>query len=103
MRGSRDDMPRSIIVGKGGGFDKVFAAKREAPAPGPGEIKVWLRASSLNYHDCIVMSGVLAPQPRVPMADGAGEVFAVDKGVDKFALGDRVISTFFLLGSIAIP
>ena len=68
----------------------------EPPAPGRGEIRVRLRASSLNYHDYGVVAG-LSPSraARIPLSDGAGEVIAVGEGVKEFALGDLVISTFF--------
>ena len=45
----------------------------DAAAPGPGEITVGLKASSLNYHDYAVVKGMIpAPQGRIPMSDGAG-------------------------------
>lgn len=89
-------MARAIVLDTGGGFDKVSVTDREAPEPGPGEIKVRIHGSSLNYHDYVVVKGVWGPaEPRIPMADGAGEVVAVGAGVDEFAPGDRVVSTFF--------
>ncbi|MCJ2143490.1 zinc-dependent alcohol dehydrogenase family protein [Methylobacterium sp. E-066] len=87
---------RAVIVQPGGGFDKVGFGERPVAEPGPGEITVRLRASSLNYHDYAVVSGLWGPsEPRVPMSDGAGEVEALGPGVDGFAVGDRVVSTFF--------
>jgi len=89
-------MPKAIIVGIGGGFDKVSVGERAAPPPGPGEIKVRVHACSLNYHDYIVVKGVWGPtEPRIPMADGAGVVSEVGPGVTEFAVGDHVVSTFF--------
>ncbi|MBU1209772.1 MAG: NAD(P)-dependent alcohol dehydrogenase [Alphaproteobacteria bacterium] len=89
-------MSKAMIVDAGGGFEKVNLGQREAHAPGPGEIKVRLHASSLNYHDYVVVSGVWGPaEPRIPMADGAGEVVAVGQGVSEFSTGDAVVSTFF--------
>lgn len=68
----------------------------DAPAPGPGEITVAIRASSLNYHDYAVVKGMIpAAQGRIPMSDGAGEVTAVGEGVTEFKVGDAVVSTFF--------
>lgn len=68
----------------------------DAPAPGPGEIQVALKASSLNYHDYAVVKGMIpAPKGRIPMSDGAGEVTAIGDGVTEFAVGDHVVSTFF--------
>ncbi|WP_310498737.1 NAD(P)-dependent alcohol dehydrogenase [Sandarakinorhabdus sp.] len=67
-----------------------------AAAPGPHEISVRIRASSLNYHDYIVvMGGIPTPDGRIPMSDGAGDVLAVGEGVTEFKAGDRVVSTFF--------
>lgn len=68
----------------------------EAPAPGPGEITVRIRASSLNYHDFAVVVGMIpSAAGRIPMSDGAGEVTAVGAGVTEYAVGDLVVSTFF--------
>ena len=68
----------------------------EAPAPGPGEITVRVRASSLNYHDFAVVAGMIpAAAGRIPMSDGAGEVTAVGERVTEYAVGDLVVSTFF--------
>lgn len=68
----------------------------EPEAPGPGEIAVRLRASSLNYHDYAVVKGMIpAAENRIPMSDGAGEVTAVGQDVSEFKSGDAVVSTFF--------
>lgn len=87
---------KTIIVQAGGGYERVIVSSREAAAPSAGEIKVRLHASSLNYHDFAVVSGMWGPtEDRIPMADGAGEVVAVGAGVSEFAVGDHVVSTFF--------
>ena len=87
---------KAIYVQPGGGYDKVEVGTCEAAAPKPGEITVQLHASSLNYHDFAVVSGMWGPsERRIPMADGAGEVTAVGAGVSEFKVGDNVVSTFF--------
>jgi len=64
--------------------------------PGPGEIRVRLSASSLNFHDYAVVMGMLpAADGRIPMSDGAGTVEAVGEGVTQFKPGDTVVSIFF--------
>ncbi len=89
-------MTKVIVVGAGGGFERVAMAERPVPEPGFGEITVRLRASSLNYHDYAVVSGMWGPpDDRIPMSDGAGDVTAVGPGVAEFTVGDRVVSTFF--------
>lgn len=68
----------------------------DAPSPGPSEITVALKASSLNYHDYAVVIGMLpSQQGRIPMSDGAGEVTAVGEGVTAFKPGDSALSLFF--------
>ncbi len=64
-------------------------------APGPGEVLVRLRASSLNYHDYVVVTGgIRTPDGRIPLSDGAGEVLAAGQGA-AFPTGTNVVSTFF--------
>jgi NADPH:quinone reductase-like Zn-dependent oxidoreductase len=57
---------------------------------------VRIRASSLNFHDDLVVRGKIpCADARVPMSDGAGEVIAVGDGVGEFEVGDHVVSTFW--------
>lgn len=87
---------KAIIVQIGGGYDNIIVGQRDAAMPKEGEITVRLHANSLNYHDFAVVSGMWGPkEPRIPMADGAGEVIAVGEGVNEFKIGDHVVSTFF--------
>lgn len=65
-------------------------------APGYGEIRVRVHASSLNYHDLGIVTGrIRSDVGRIPMADGSGVVEAVGEGVAEFTVGDHVVSTFF--------
>lgn len=87
---------KTLYIPAGGGFDNVTVETTQPVDPGPGEITVRLRASSLNYHDYGVVSGAMAPAGRrIPMSDGAGEVIAVGEGVTEFSVGDHLVSTFF--------
>ena len=88
---------KTVQVKKPGGLDKLYVSTLSEPgAPGPDEIKVRLRASSLNFHDYLVAAGKMtADDGRIPMSDGAGEVVAVGAAVTEFAVGDAVVSTFF--------
>ena len=87
---------KRAIVRKPGGLDRIEIEERQSPVAGPGEILVRIRASSLNFHDFAVVSGMMpGVDDRVPMSDGAGEVVAVGEGVTAFIPGDRVVSLFF--------
>ncbi|WP_136247440.1 zinc-dependent alcohol dehydrogenase family protein [Halomonas borealis] len=80
-----------------GGLDRLDVHEGEDPGdPAPGEIRVRLHASSLNFHDYGVVTGKMTGEDgRIPMSDGAGVVEAIGQGVDEFAVGDAVVSTFF--------
>ncbi|HWL81438.1 MAG TPA: NAD(P)-dependent alcohol dehydrogenase [Roseomonas sp.] len=88
---------KGIMVRAPGGLDRLELVDMPEPgAPGPGEIRVRLHASSLNYHDFgVVSGGMKTADNRIPMADGAGVVEAVGEGVEEFAPGDHVVSCFF--------
>ena len=88
---------QAIELQQPGGLDKLNVVDVAAPGePGPGEIKVRLHASSLNFHDYAVVAGMIpTDDKRIPMSDGAGVVEAVGEGVEEFAVGDAVVSTFF--------
>ncbi|WP_422075326.1 zinc-dependent alcohol dehydrogenase family protein [Tranquillimonas rosea] len=88
---------KAIRLEKPGGLDKLGAVDMDAPAaPGPGEITVRLKASSLNFHDYGVVSGAMPSEDgRIPMSDGAGVVEAVGRDVTEFREDDSVVSTFF--------
>lgn len=64
------------------------------PEPGPREVLVRVRATSLNARD-LSMLGRRSGPDAIPLSDGAGEVVAVGAGVTRFAVGDRVAGTFF--------
>ncbi|XEI33906.1 NAD(P)-dependent alcohol dehydrogenase [Aeromonas veronii] len=88
---------KGIVIRAPGGLDRLEMRDLPDPGtPGPGQIRVALHATSLNFHDLRVANGA-APTAdgRVPMADGAGVVEAVGEGVSEFKPGDHVVSAFF--------
>src|SRR5512146_2629586 len=76
----------------GEGLDALQVVERPSPRPGPGQVLVRMRATSLNYRDLMIATGRYG---RVPLSDGAGEVVAVGPGVRGLSPGDRVASSFF--------
>ena len=90
---------KAAILRAPGGLDRIEVHDIPDPGqPGPGQIRIVLHASSLNYHDLLVANGS-HPHPtadgRVLMSDGAGVVEAVGVGVAEFRPGDHVVSLFF--------
>lgn len=88
---------KAVVVAQGGGLEKVKLIESQDPGqPGLGEIRVAIKAGSLNYHDLLVANGgIPTADNRVLLSDGAGVVDAVGEGVTEFAVGDHVVSTFF--------
>lgn len=80
------------------GIDALKLAEVPSQPPGHGEIRVRIKASSINYRDLMTVKAPSArslPFPRIPNSDGAGDVIAVGPGVTEFKVGDRVASCFF--------
>jgi NADPH:quinone reductase-like Zn-dependent oxidoreductase len=78
------------------GFDALQLVDRARPGMGPGDVRVRVRAVSLNYRDLMVARGSKKRAKRiVPASDGAGEVIEIGGGVRRLAIGDRVAAAFF--------
>ena len=78
------------------GFDALKMVDRPRPIVGPGDVRVRVRAVSLNYRDLMVARGSKKRAKRiVPISDGAGEVIEIGDGVRRVAIGDRVAAAFF--------
>ena len=75
-------------------LDGLRPSERPDPQPGPREVLIRVRATSLNYRDQMVVTGKYFGGPvsrnLIPLSDGAGEVAAVGAGVTRFKTGDRV-------------
>ncbi|SEH17760.1 NADPH:quinone reductase [Sphingopyxis sp. YR583] len=88
---------RAVQLRAPASLDNLTLADLPDPGdPGPGEIRVRLAASSLNFHDFAVVAGMIpTAENRIPMSDGAGTVEAVGEGVTDHKVGDSVVSLFF--------
>ncbi|MEQ8281452.1 MAG: NADPH:quinone oxidoreductase family protein [Parvibaculum sp.] len=67
----------------------------ELPPPGKGEMRLRLKACSVNFPDILMVQGKYQFKPELPFApgmEGAGLVAAVGEGVTKFKPGDRVVA-----------
>ena len=84
-------------VAQPGGLERLELVDRPDPAaPGPGDIMVRMRATSLNYHDYLIVAGLVPTgENRIPMSDGVGDVVAVGEGVTGFKVGDVAMAVFF--------
>ena len=71
----------------------VVLEEQALPEPGPGEIRVRIKAASLNFPDLLMTEGKYQLKPELPFVLGmefAGIVDAVGAGVSGLAPGDAV-------------
>ena len=83
---------KAVFFRKHGGNEVLEHGDWPTPEPGPGDVRISIRAAAMNRLDVFVRDGIPGvPLPQVPGADGAGVVDAVGPGVSGFAPGDRVL------------
>lgn len=98
---------QAAIVTRYGGPENVVLAERPVPVPGPADVLIEVRATTVNSGDMRIRSfnfpkgfGPIAPlifgfgKPRQPVlgTDLSGVIVAVGRDVTGFAVGDAVIA-----------
>ncbi|MFC7046455.1 NADPH:quinone reductase [Halobacteriaceae archaeon GCM10025711] len=86
---------RAVRYHEHGGPDVLQVDDVDAPTPAPDQVRVDVRAASVNPVDTYFREGSYEPPtlPMVPGDDVAGVVDAVGDDVDEFDVGDRVFGT----------
>ncbi|MGY2365934.1 zinc-dependent alcohol dehydrogenase family protein [Pseudomonas azotoformans] len=80
------------------GLHTLHLARVPRPVAKAGEVLVRVAAVSLNYRDAEVAEngmGASLQFPFTPASDMTGTVMAVGEGVQRFSVGDQVLSSFF--------
>lgn len=89
---------RSYHANLGAGIGGLAVSEHDTPRPGPNQVLVRVRASSLSFRELMILRGQypLPIKPDVvPISDGAGEVVAVGEHVGRVVVGDRVTASMF--------
>lgn len=84
---------RSALVCAYGGPEVLEPRHTEAPAPGPGEVRIRQRAAGVNYFDVYLRKGwmpSMLPLPGTLGMEAAGTIIDVGPGVNDLLPGDRV-------------
>jgi len=84
---------RAAIFSEHGGPEVLRVAELADPEPGPGEVRIRVRASSLNHLDLWTRRGLpfAIPLPHVGGSDIAGDVDSVGPGAEGVPVGIRVV------------
>ncbi|UZW59433.1 zinc-dependent alcohol dehydrogenase family protein [Lysobacter enzymogenes] len=89
---------KAYRIRAGRGIDSLALAE-EAPAPlGAGQVRLRVRAVSLNFRDLMVADGRYpagGDRAVIPASDAVAEVIELGPGASRWALGDRVATSFF--------
>jgi len=85
---------RAVAIVEPGGPDVLRVVEREVREPGPGEVRIAVRAAAVNPTDIALRQRGDAeiPPPWIPGMDAAGTVESVGAGVERLTVGDRVMA-----------
>lgn len=86
-------MPRAVIADEFGPPESYELREFDPGPPGPGQVRVAIKAAGISYVDVLTAMGkyqFTPPLPFIPGSEGAGVVEAVGEGVTGLAVGDRV-------------
>ncbi|WP_374529063.1 NADPH:quinone oxidoreductase family protein [Novosphingobium sp.] len=78
-----------------GGPDTLVLDELDSPVPGPGQVRLKVKACSINFPDVLMIQDLYQFKPQRPYSPGgeaAGIVDALGEGVTQWKVGDRVIA-----------
>ena len=82
---------KAVRINEFGGPEALSYEDVPVPEPGPGEARVKLAASGVNFIDVYQRTGLYPGElPRIMGNEGAGEVEALGEGVEELSEGDFV-------------
>jgi len=85
---------RAVAITAPGGPDVLSVIEREAPHPGPGEVRIAVRAAAVNPTDISLREhgdASLDP-PWTPGMDAAGTIESLGEGSSRLRLGEAVMA-----------
>src|SRR5687768_18383551 len=87
-------MKAAVIYEHGGPGSITLESDFPDPSPGPDDVVVRVRATSLNYHDLFTrrgMPGIKVPMPCIMGIDFAGDIVETGANVREWTAGERVL------------
>jgi NADPH2:quinone reductase len=84
---------RAVMLTKKGGPEVLQIVELPVEPPGPGQLRVRVRAAGIGSSDLTMLAGKYRYAPKIPFVPGyevAGVVEAMGAGVTSFEVGDRV-------------
>jgi NADPH2:quinone reductase len=87
---------RAVRCHHWGAPDVLAVEEIETPRAGPGEVRIRVEASAVNFTDTLIVAGKYQFKPKLPHIPGhelAGTVIETGEGVTDCAVGDRVMAS----------
>ena len=87
---------KALLCREYGPIDRLKVEDIPSPTPGPSDVVVEVKASSLNFPDALLVQGLYQVKPPLPFSPGmelAGIVTEVGADVRNVKRGDRVIAS----------
>ncbi len=85
---------KAIILHQHGGVEEFKFEEVPTPTVGPKDVKVAIKAVSLNFLDIVVRKGspgLHVTFPHIPGGDMGGEIVEMGAEVDQFKVGQRIL------------
>jgi len=85
---------RAMMSFEPGGPETLRLTHGPVPEPGPGEVRIAVRAAAVNFPDTLIIRDLYQYRPARPFAPGgevSGVIAAIGPGVTGFQVGDRVL------------
>jgi NADPH:quinone reductase-like Zn-dependent oxidoreductase len=86
---------RALVITQHGPPEVLQVLERPDPQPGPGQVRIAVKAAGMNFSDLLARVGMYPDAPKPPCVIGyevAGDVESVGDGVQSVKPGDRVIA-----------
>ena len=95
---------RAVICKEFGPPEKLVVEEVDDPRPGPGEVRIGIRATAIVFPDTLVIEDKYQFKQKLPFIPGgeaAGEVLELGEGVEGLAVGDLVMGSLHGAGGFA--
>lgn len=86
---------RAVVVREWTEPEALTVSEVPAPALAPGQVRIAVVAAGCNFFDTLIVRGRYQTRPAFPFSPGgevSGRVQEVARGVEGFAVGDRVMA-----------
>jgi acyl transferase domain-containing protein/NADPH:quinone reductase-like Zn-dependent oxidoreductase/acyl carrier protein len=90
--GDADSGPVELEIGARGDFRQLRFVPQTLAPPGPGQVRLRVLATALNFRDVLNVLGMYPGDPGALGVECVGEIVAIGPGVDSFAIGDQVLA-----------